>query len=286
MVHKIIITADDLGIDTPINKGIIETFHKGLLSSSALLMNVPHTEEGIRLAKENPGLEVGLHLSIVEGISLRGVESSVTDSLRYFNNKICLIRHWKTLLKKYLTGSLKLSELQEELELQIIEFLKHFDNIPFLNGTQHIHILPGVWRVVFELCKKYNIRAVRLPRIQSPSPLWLNKRFPFLVPFQVFGQMARADLKKVGIKYPDDVLGMQYSGKISEERLLFILKHLPKGNVEIVMHPGYESIYLRENLPWGYKTFDWEIEKDALQSTKIKSYMEQNNIELINFSKL
>src|SRR4030043_1128708 len=100
-VKRIIITADDLGIDKNINKGIIESFNNGLLKSTALLMNAPETDEGIQLARQNPGLETGIHLSIVEGISLRGVPSSITDKLSYFSNKICLIKHWKDFLKKY-----------------------------------------------------------------------------------------------------------------------------------------------------------------------------------------
>jgi predicted glycoside hydrolase/deacetylase ChbG (UPF0249 family) len=286
MKYQVIFTADDLGIDIPINDGIIETYRKGILKSSALLMNVPHTDQGIKYAKENPGLEIGLHLSIVEGISLRGKDSSITDPKRYFDNKVCLLRDWKSFIKKYLTRNLNYTELREELELQIIEFLKHFQHIPFLNGTQHMHILPGVWRIVFELCRKYNVKAVRLPKIQGPSIFWINKRFPFLLPFQLFGQFARRDLKNTGIKYPDDVLGMQYSGKISEDRLLFILKNLPVGKVEIVMHPGFNSKYLRENLPWGYSTFDWETEKSALLSPKVKDYLDEKEISIINFSQL
>ena len=52
-VKRIIITADDLGIDKNINRGIIESFDKGLLKSAALLMNAPETEEGIQLARKN-----------------------------------------------------------------------------------------------------------------------------------------------------------------------------------------------------------------------------------------
>ena len=285
-MKKIIFTADDLGIDPAINKGIIESFRDGVLTASALLMNTPSTKEGTELAKLHDKLQVGIHLSVVEGISLRGVESTVTDTERYFDDKICMIRHWKTFLMKYLTGRLNLNELHEELELQILEFKKHFSTVPFLNGTQHMHILPGVWKIVFGLCKKYDIEAVRLPRLQGPSVFWLNKRFPFLIPFQFFGELARKDLRKAGIRFPDDVLGMQYSGRISEERLLFILKNLPEGKTEIVMHPGYESIYLRKNLPWGYATFDWETERKALTSALVKSYLVENKIERINFSNL
>ncbi len=285
-VKRIIITADDLGIDKNINRGIIESFNHGLLKSAALLMNAPETEEGIQLARQNPDLETGIHLSIVEGISLRGIQSTVTDSLSYFSGKICLIRHWKNFLSKYALGKIRFSELEEELELQIRSFLKHFETIPFINGTQHMHLMPGVWNIVFRLAKKYKVKAVRLPGLGRPSKLWLNKRLPFLIPFQLLGERGKSDCRKAGIKYPLDVMGMQYSGKTDESKLLLMLQNIHSDTSEIVMHPGFESMILRNDLPWAYGTFDWDSERKALQSEKVKNYIQDNHIELINFSEL
>lgn len=286
MTKQVIFTADDLGIDVAVNRGILESFRNGVLTSTSLLMNAPDTEEGIGLAVRNPDLETGLHLSMVEGISLRGKESTLTDPVRYFEGRICLLRDWKVFLKKYLSGKLNFDELREELELQILEFKKHFVSVPFLNGTQHMHLLPRVWKIVFELCRKYHIEAVRLPKIQPPSVFWMNRRFPYLLPFQYLGQQARKDMKRAGMKYPDDVLGMPYSGRISEKRLLFLLKHVPKGKTEIVMHPGYESKVLRNNLPWAYSDFNWDRERSALTSPMIREYLEKHAIERISYRNL
>ncbi|MBN2612093.1 MAG: ChbG/HpnK family deacetylase [Bacteroidales bacterium] len=285
-VKKVIITADDLGIDSNINKGIIESYKNGLLTSTALLMNVPETNEGIKLAKENPGLETGIHLSIVEGISLRGVHSTTTDNISYFDNKICLTRDWKHLLKKYFTGRLNFTELEEELDLQFCAFLEHFSTIPFVNGTQHMHLMPAVWKIVLKLAKKYDVKAVRLPGLGMPSRLWMNKRLPFLIPFQALGEMHKKDCRKTGIKYPGDVLGLQFSGHTDESKLIFLLENIHSETVEIVMHPGYESMKLRKDLPWAYGVFDWDSERRALQSEKVKNLIKEMNIELINFSKL
>lgn len=283
---KIIITADDLGIAREINKGIIESHKNGITTSSALLMNAPCTENGVKIALDNPGLEVGIHLSIVEGISLRSKKSTVTDDLPYFDGKVCLIRDWKSFLKSYILGRINFSELEEELELQIMEFLKYFKNIPFVNGTQHMHILPRVWKIVIKLCLKYGVKAIRLPSIEKPSSLWLNKRLPFLIPFQLLGEKARRNLRKTPVKSPNGALGMQYSGKISEAVLLKILKNLPNKIVEIVVHPGYESLMLRTSLPWAYSSFDWDSERQALQSEKVKEFIEIHNIRLCRFNDL
>lgn len=286
MDKRIIVTADDLGISPHINRGIVEAFKDGILTSTALLMNVPYTGEGVLIARENPDLEVGIHLSIVEGYSLRGKYSSITDEKDYFSGKPCLIRDWKNFIKKYLTGKIIFPELEEELELQFQQFLSNFDHIPFVNGTQHMHILPKVWKIIFKLCKKYDVKALRLPALQWPNALWLNTKSLFLVPFQVFGAMARNDLKKSGIKTTDDVLGMQFSGKISDRVFIKLLKHVKPGITEIVMHPGYESPELRQNLPWAYATFDWDIERKTLTSAQVKQFIQNNNIKTAKFSNI
>ena len=283
---NIIITADDLGIDEQINMGIAEAYSDGLLTSTALLVNTPKTDEGINLAKGLDGLEVGLHLSIVEGISLTGKESSVTDDIKYFDNQLCMVRHWKDFLKKYFTGKIKLHDLEEELDLQFKKFKIHVEEIPFVNGTQHLHILPGVIDVVLKLAEKYKVKAIRLPSIEKPSVLYLNKRFPVLIPFQILGSLAKQKAKQKNIKFPGAVLGMPYSGQIDNSKFLKMLNNLPSENNEIVMHPGYTSLQLRNNLPWAYGEFNWELEKSTLTDPVIRDFIKINNIKRINFSSL
>jgi predicted glycoside hydrolase/deacetylase ChbG (UPF0249 family) len=189
-------------------------------------------------------------------------------------------------LRKYYLNKLDFTELEEELDLQVKAFLTHFNEIPFINGTQHMHMMPKVWNIVLKLAKMYKIRAIRLPGINKPSKLMLNKRLPFLIPFRYLGERGRKDCRRNGIKYPKDVQGMQYSGKINEKRLIYLLDNLSSETTELVMHPGYESKTLRADLPWAYSTFDWDRERIALQSGKIKKFIENKNINLIKFSEL
>lgn len=286
MVKKLIITADDLGLTPEINKGIYKAHQAGLLTCAALLMNAPATDQGIEIARELKTLETGLHLSIVEGISLRNKRSTVTDEIDYFKGNICLIRHWKEFAKKFYLGKINNKELEEELELQFQLFLKNFDNIPFLNGTQHLHVLPGVWDIVLKLSLKYQVKAIRLPALSMPNSTWLNIKSLFLLPFQLFGEIARRDLKGTNIKVASNVFGMQYSGKINERKFLKLIRSAPFRASEIVMHPGYACSQLRHNLPWSYETFDWEMERKTLTSPDVADYISKNLIQLINFSNL
>jgi chitin disaccharide deacetylase len=285
-MKSIIVTADDLGLDPYINKGIVDAYQNGIITCSALLMNAPATEEGITIARGNPGLEVGIHLSIVEGYSLRNVASTITEIKPYFDSGICLKRNWSEFVKCYLMGRIDLNELEEEFELQIRKFKSNFDSIPFLNSTQHMHLLPGIWKIVLKLCKTHGIKYIRLPRLTFPDRLWFNKRILYIFPFSLLGSYCRLSLKNTGIQSADNVVGMQFSGNISAEKLKFILSHLGHGVNEIVLHPGFKSQYLINHLPSSYSNFEWEEELKASTSREIKDFIAQNKIQLLRFSNL
>ena len=283
-MKSVIITADDLGLDPFINRGIVEAYQNGVITCSALLMNAPATDEGISIAKNNPGLEVGIHLSIVEGYSLRNIQSTITEEIAYFEDGICLKRNWNEFIPFYLKGKINFIELEEEFELQISKFKSNFSTIPFLNSTQHLHLLPGIWKIVLKLCKKHNINYVRLPKLTFPDLLWFNKRVFLILPFTALGSYCRSSLKKTDIKSSGNVIGMQFSGKINTDKLKFILSHLQKGNSEIILHPGYRSQYLIDQLPSSYSDFNWEAELKAATSHEIRDYIDKNNISLMRFS--
>lgn len=285
-MFRLIITADDLGIDPQINRAIADCFQNGTITSTSLLVNAPSSQEGIHIAKENPGLEIGLHLSIVEGISLRGTKSSITDNSRYFDG-ICLHRNWKIFLKHYFNGNINFNELEEELELQVIEFLKYRSDIPFVNGTQHMHLLPKVWKIILKLAQKYQIKAIRTPTLEIPNKFWLNSRVFVLIPFSILGHMAKKSLVTTSVKTTDRVIGMQYSGQMSQGIFNEIIKGLmPEISYELIMHPGYHSTSLRENLKENYQKFNWDLERETLMSKETQRILKDKNVQLINFSDL
>ncbi|MBI5442002.1 MAG: ChbG/HpnK family deacetylase [Deltaproteobacteria bacterium] len=59
----VIFNADDLGYSHGINRGILEAHERGVVTSASLMVNTPATAEGVRLARENLELSVGLHVN-------------------------------------------------------------------------------------------------------------------------------------------------------------------------------------------------------------------------------
>lgn len=63
-IRKIcIVNGDDFGASDGINRGIIEAFTNGILTSASLMINMPRAEEAIAMSAEHPGLSVGLHVN-------------------------------------------------------------------------------------------------------------------------------------------------------------------------------------------------------------------------------
>src|SRR6185369_5219302 len=68
--HRLIVNADDFGVSEPVNEAIIRAFNEGVLTSASLMVTGVAFEQAVMLAKENPGLAVGIHLVTVVGRSV------------------------------------------------------------------------------------------------------------------------------------------------------------------------------------------------------------------------
>ncbi len=282
---RVLVTADDFGLAEGVNRGIIQCHREGIVRSTSMLMNAPSTEQALALADQHPTLEIGIHLGLVEGYSLLGRSSSLSDSLRYFPEQPCLHRHWKHFVPRYLTGRIQLIELEHELRLQIESFLKYRGSIPFANGTQHMHLLPGIQELILRLAQEYKIGALRAPSEQNEDSRW-----PYSFVLKRLGRRMRR-LANEGPQIPDRFVGFAYSGRLSTTNLEALLTHLkasarPQQTVEIMCHPGFDCPELRDNLPWGYQSFDWDAERRALLAPSVRRMLDDHQFELIQFKDL
>lgn len=87
---KVIINADDYGFSQSINQGIIETYNKGLISTTTIMINMPFAENAINLWKQNQNLGLGLHINITVGKPISNNVKSLVDENGnfYHHNKI------------------------------------------------------------------------------------------------------------------------------------------------------------------------------------------------------
>src|SRR5260221_10113726 len=67
--RRLIVNADDFGRSHSINEAVIRAHREGILTTASLMVNEPACGEAVALARENPRLGVGLHLTLVLGHS-------------------------------------------------------------------------------------------------------------------------------------------------------------------------------------------------------------------------
>lgn len=63
---RLIITGDDFGLAVPVNEAIEESYQRGVLTATSLLVGATSAADAIARARRNPGLRVGLHLAVCE----------------------------------------------------------------------------------------------------------------------------------------------------------------------------------------------------------------------------
>jgi predicted glycoside hydrolase/deacetylase ChbG (UPF0249 family) len=66
----LIVTADDFGLHEAVNEAVQRASREGILTAASLMMGAPATADAVRRARELPGLRVGLHLVLVDGVPL------------------------------------------------------------------------------------------------------------------------------------------------------------------------------------------------------------------------
>ena len=72
------VNADDFGFTRDVNAGIIEGHRNGILTSTTLMANGVEFDDAVRLAREHPTLDIGVHFVLVSGHSVLDASTSVS----------------------------------------------------------------------------------------------------------------------------------------------------------------------------------------------------------------
>jgi predicted glycoside hydrolase/deacetylase ChbG (UPF0249 family) len=255
---KVVFHADDFGFTPGINAGIVEAYERGVLRSTSLMVPAAACAEAVALARATPRLDVGVHLTLVEGmrpiLPPAEIPSLVRDGaflptygsvgLRY------VVRRWRP------------EEARRELAAQL-ERMAATGLVPsHLDSHEHLHLLPGVFPWVAAEARR---RGIRFVRTTVADPLFGGGiRGTALIALRGVSWFAArrtgaSDLRN--LRTFVTVGFQQTGGKLTTARLLALLDRLPRRDpgsiVEVMVHPGHadeetrridrHSRYRREN---------------------------------------
>jgi hopanoid biosynthesis associated protein HpnK len=280
-MKKLIINADDFGLSTGANRAVIRAWQEGILTSASLMVGGSAREEAISLARENPGLQVGLHLTLVQGRAVLPAEviPGLTDSEGNFP-----MDPVGAGMRFFFSGSLKRA-LSREIEAQILRFRETGLPLSHIDGHLNIHMHPTVFDILAELMPKHGITSFRLTRedlARDPADHGQRRMGRMLDAF-IFGRLAkrcRPVLDRLGMYYTDEVKGLLNSGRMTEEYLLKVLERLRDGVTEIYFHPGCTP---DPDLAAWMPDYRHGEELAALTSARVRGMMADRGILLGNY---
>ena len=282
-MKQLIVNADDFGLHPLINAGIIKGHQEGFITSTSLMSSAPCWQEAVRLAKENPRLGIGVHLTLVGGVPSVLPKEQVSSLL---DDDGLFLPDYVTFAKRYYSGAVKKAELEAELRAQLERALSCGVNITHIDSHQHTHVLPGINSLVLKLSNEYNIIRVRIPK----------EGYFFTGGFQTgvgrligrsglsfCADMAALRADSLGLRHPQHFYGMLAGGHLNAQLIANILRQLPEGVSEIMTHPGLDSAALGKAFSWQYH---WREELDAYLDAGNKALLKELGIEPVSFAAL
>ena len=282
-MRALIVNADDFGLHEVINAAVIEGHRQGCITSASLMCNGDAFSGAVAISRANPGLGVGLHLTLVGG----GRPVAHPEEVPTLVDKNgCLPKAYPQFLRRFCARRISLSDVRTEFRYQIEAALGAGIQPTHLDSHQHLHVLPGIIDIVLELAKAFDIPALRLPA----EPVFFiggagfkPVRMATRGGLTMFAALARRKVRAAGLLAPDNFFGMLAGGSLGEERLAQICSHLPEGVTEVMMHPGTDNMALRRRFGWPY---NWEEELAAVKSHRVASLLKTLGVSLISFREL
>lgn len=266
MERLLIVNADDFGLSKEVNEGIIDSFSHGCVTSTSLMTDRSAFDDAVEKIRENPSLDVGIHLDLIKGKAGKSLPSLLAQ--RLFR---------KEALRK---------KIYSEFENQIKKALAYDINVTHLDTEKHLHIFPFILEIVLDLARKYNINNIRLPfeTITSLRAISLRQLSKIFFSY-LFYKKASGLIKKSGLSHPDFFYGIAFSNNYSLERLKWLVDNLSPGVSEISCHP---SIKARNTAMTTSFINDESRDKERMVLTDplLRNYILESRISLIKFSQL
>jgi hopanoid biosynthesis associated protein HpnK len=244
-VRRLIVNADDFGFTAGINRGIVESHTRGIVTSSTLMANGRAFDDAVRLAKSVPRLSVGCHVVLIDGEPVLDAKQlpSLTSSSAQFRDGVM------SFAARALAGRLDPAEIEAEVSGQIRKLQAAGVSVSHLDTHKHTHLFPAVLRPLLRAARACGVSAIRNPfgprkplrsseLLKRPS-LWT--RYAEVRILRTLAAKFRDTATGEGFVTPDGTLGIVVTGALDEKLFRGIAAIIPEGTWEFVCHPGYND---------------------------------------------
>jgi chitin disaccharide deacetylase len=277
-MRRLIINADDLGMNPQRTHGIFQCFEYGVVTSTSILPNMTDSATAAKHAREK-GLPAGLHLNFTEDYPLSKPDdvSSLVDANGMFHPRE---RFWQLLEE----GAIVQEHLEREIRAQVEWFFDNNGSPTHVDGHMHMHIFGIVIEALIPVLERYGIRFVRIPYETLPPHGYVvpPERLAFAEKINAAALRAREVYTAHGIQSTDHFRGLTLQGNASLKNIRHIINKLPEGTTELMVHPG-------SAISFG-TPFDLDPQRQTelrmLQDPSIRELLNEKKVELISYGDL
>jgi predicted glycoside hydrolase/deacetylase ChbG (UPF0249 family) len=261
-VRKLVVNADDFGFTRDVNQGIIEAHRNGILTATTIMSVGAEFDDAVRLARENPTLDIGVHLVLVG-------EPPFPMTIAQLTRAVMLGR----------------IRIYEELLAQVQRVLDAGLEPSHLDTHKHTHLLPPVLNAVARISETFRIPWVRRP---FDFPLQPNGiPWPKRAVSRAFGVVRgrfESVLARHGCRSTDHFAGFQITGKFDASDVAELIRSLPEGSTEFMCHPGICTAELRAARTRLKESREEELR--ALTAPEVRDALRESGVELTNYREL
>ncbi len=241
---RLVVTADDVGLDPGMTEGAIRAHRDGIVTACSLVANGRAFDDAVARLRDVPALEVGVHLALVEEMALTTGAPMARSYVEFLLSRRGV-------------------DVERELRAQIERVLATGLPVTHLNGHQHLHALPSLFRLVLRLAREYGIAYVRAPRDAGGRG----------------GVARRMAVRALAMLTPNGgtnerTIGIAEAGHLGADRIVELLDHV-YGITELVAHPG---IAVAGYAHWRYA---WDAETTGLCDPRVRTAIVERNIALV-----
>lgn len=157
MTMYLIVNADDFGLTSGVNKGILDCHRAGSVSSASLMVNTSAVLEAVEIARAYPALGVGLHFNLTLGRPLNStaaVRSLVGTDGCFFTRSRCE--------QRLMLGLLAREDIEREFHAQVERFRSSGMRMTHIDSHQHVHLFPQVFDILADYCRVNDV-PLRVP---------------------------------------------------------------------------------------------------------------------------
>jgi len=281
MEKRLVINADDFGLCQAVNKAVVKAHTEGVLTSATIMANMPAAEQAVRIAKELPGLGVGVHLNLTNGKPLSGARG-----LAPLLNRNGEFKGSGAALSVLSLAPGVGKAIRAELAEQIRWVIDHGVKPTHVDSHKHVHTIPRIFSMVCQVARYFGIGAARFayePREVSAVPWPLpaggqKTKARFFCVLAQINRLQNHDFFRTG-----GMLGIAHMGKLDASFFRAVALYNPVGAAEIMTHPGFDESDEGEKSGLGSRR---RMELEALCSEKTKHYLEEGQIKLVHYGQL